>query len=75
MSRPPDLVRTNSILEDLTEFIGWFHETFGYAPTVRECAEAIGVRSSSTAHKYLQTLEKRGTIIWVPEVPRTIRLK
>ncbi len=45
-----------------------------YSPTVRELAEAVGLKSSSTAHGYLQRLKTRGYIDYQPEQPRTIKL-
>ena len=35
----------------------------GYPPSVREIGEAVGLRSSSTVHRYLAELENDGFII------------
>ncbi|MBN2395158.1 MAG: transcriptional repressor LexA [Candidatus Atribacteria bacterium] len=47
----------------------------GYPPTVRELCEALGVRSSATAFKYLKILERKGYIKREKEKTRAIQLK
>ena len=34
----------------------------GYPPTVREICDAVGLRSTSSVHSHLETLEKNGYI-------------
>jgi repressor LexA len=46
----------------------------GYAPTVREIAEAVGVSSSSTISGHLQRLEKQGKIKRKAASPRAIEV-
>ncbi|KIV50611.1 XRE family transcriptional regulator [Aneurinibacillus migulanus] len=46
----------------------------GYPPSVREIAKAVGLASSSTAHGYLNRLEKRGLIRRDPTKPRAIEI-
>ena len=46
----------------------------GYPPSVREIGEAVGLRSSSTVHRYLAELENDGFIIKDPSKPRAITL-
>lgn len=36
--------------------------THGYSPTVRELAEILGYKSSSTMHSFLKALEDKGYI-------------
>ena len=48
--------------------------TKGYPPSVREIGEAVGLRSSSTVHRYLAELENDGFIIKDPSKPRAITL-
>ena len=37
-------------------------QTKGYPPSVREIAQAVGLKSTSTVHGHLQRLEKRGLL-------------
>lgn len=44
------------------DFIGQYLQKNGFAPTLREIADAIGVTSLATVHEHLQALEKKGVI-------------
>ena len=46
----------------------------GYAPSVREICQALGLRSTSTVHGYLSRLQKRGLLQKAALKPRTIRI-
>ncbi len=46
----------------------------GYPPSVREICAALGFRSSSTAHRYLATLEEMGYLERGAARPRAIRI-
>lgn len=46
----------------------------GYPPTVREICSAVGLKSTSTVHSHLITLEKKGLIKRDPTKPRAIEL-
>ena len=46
----------------------------GYPPAVREICEAVGLRSTSSVHSHLETLEKRGYIKRDPAKSRTIEI-
>ena len=46
----------------------------GYPPTVREMCSALGIRSTSTAHKELAALENKGFIRKDPAKPRAIEI-
>lgn len=47
----------------------------GYAPTVRELAEEVGIRSSATMHHRLKLLEDRGKVVrGAKGAPRALRL-
>ena len=46
----------------------------GYAPSVREICQALGLRSTSTVHGYLARLQKKGLIQKAALKPRTIRI-
>lgn len=70
-----------TILEELSprqrkilEFIMSEIENKGYPPSVREIAKAVGLRSPSTVHSHLNTLEELGYIRKDPTKPRTIEV-
>ncbi|MBD3217935.1 MAG: transcriptional repressor LexA [candidate division Zixibacteria bacterium] len=47
------------------ETLGFLHKFIsdkGFAPTIREIAEGIGVKSPATVEEHLQTLERKGVI-------------
>jgi len=46
----------------------------GYAPSVREICQALGLKSTSTVHGYLSRLQKKGLIQKAALKPRTIRI-
>jgi len=46
----------------------------GYPPTVRDICEAVNLRSTSSVHAHLETLEKRGYIKRDPTKPRAIEI-
>ena len=46
----------------------------GYPPTVREICETVGLRSTSSVHSHLSTLEKNGYIRRDPTKPRAIEI-
>ena len=46
----------------------------GYPPAVREICEAVGLKSTSSVHSHLETLEKNGFIRRDPTKPRAIEI-
>jgi len=46
----------------------------GYPPTVREMCQSLGIKSTSTAHKDLASLELKGLIRKDPSKPRAIEI-
>ncbi len=46
----------------------------GYPPAVREICEAVNLRSTSSVHSHLETLEKKGYIRRDPTKPRAIEI-
>lgn len=46
----------------------------GYPPTVREMCQSLGIKSTSTAHKDIENLEKKGYIRKDPAKPRAIEI-
>jgi repressor LexA len=58
------------VLAYLTRYI----DQYGFSPTVREIADAVGFKSSSTAFVYLARLQKAGKITSIDGRPRTMRV-
>lgn len=54
--------------------INEYHETHGFSPTVRELGKLVGLKSSSTVHRHLESLKEEGKISWNKDMPRTIRV-
>lgn len=48
--------------------------TKGYPPTVREICETVNLKSTSSVHSHLETLEKNGYIKRDPTKPRAIEI-
>ena len=46
----------------------------GYPPTVRDICEAVNLKSTSSVHSHLETLEKNGYIHRDPTKPRAIQI-
>ncbi|MGH8910565.1 MAG: transcriptional repressor LexA [Egibacteraceae bacterium] len=62
--------RQHRILEVIREAV----ETRGYPPSVREIGEAVGLKSPSSVHSQLSTLERRGYLRRDPSRPRAIEV-
>ena len=46
----------------------------GYPPAVRDICQAVNLKSTSSVHSHLETLEKNGFIRRDPTKPRTIEI-
>ena len=62
--------KQREILEDIKEMI----LKKGYPPAVREICEAVHLKSTSSVHSHLESLEKNGYIRRDPTKPRTIEI-
>ncbi|MCI9568803.1 MAG: transcriptional repressor LexA [Lachnospiraceae bacterium] len=65
------------ITEKQTEILEYIKQsilTRGYPPAVREICEAVHLKSTSSVHSHLETLEKNGYIRRDPTKPRTIEI-
>lgn len=60
--------------EQILEFIKDTILKKGYPPTVRDICEAVDLRSTSSVHSHLETLEKNGYIKRDPTKPRAIEI-
>ena len=59
------------------EVLEYIKETIlkkGYPPAVREICEAVNLKSTSSVHSHLETLERNGYIRRDPTKPRTIEI-
>lgn len=59
------------------EILEYIKETIlskGYPPAVREICEAVHLKSTSSVHSHLETLEEKGYIRKDPTKPRTIEI-
>ena len=70
MSRSNITQKQQEILEYIKESI----LSRGYPPAVREICEAVHLRSTSSVHAHLETLEKKGYIKRDPTKPRAITI-
>ena len=62
--------KQQEILEDIKDEI--LHK--GYPPAVREICQAVNLKSTSSVHSHLETLEKNGYIRRDPTKPRAIEI-
>ena len=60
--------------EEILEYIKQEILNKGYPPAVREICEAVHLKSTSSVHSHLETLEKNGYIRRDPTKPRAIEI-
>lgn len=60
--------REQKILDYMKEEI----RTKGYPPTVREICSALGIKSTSTTHKDIESLVRQGYLVKDPSKPRAL---
>ena len=60
--------------EEILEYIKEQILNKGFPPSVREICEAVGLKSTSSVHAHLETLEKNGYIRRDPTKSRTIEI-
>ncbi len=58
----------------ILEFIKSEIQKKGYPPSVREIADAVGLKSTSTVHGHLQRLEKKGLLHRDSQKPRAMEI-
>lgn len=58
----------------ILEFIKDFQTKNGYPPTIRETSLGVSLKSASTVHSHLNTLENLGYIKRDPTKPRAIKI-
>ncbi len=68
---------TNSLTEreqKILEYMKIQTKLKGYPPTVRELCQSLGIKSTSTAHKNIENLERKGYIRKDPSKRRAIEI-
>ena len=66
--------RISNKQKEILEFIKAMIINKGYPPSVREICEAVKLKSTSSVHSHLETLEKNGYIRRDPSKPRAIEI-
>lgn len=66
--------KLNEKQQQILDFLNKTVEEKGYPPSVREICTAVGLKSTSTVHAYLEKLEKDGMIHKDPTKPRALKV-
>jgi repressor LexA len=66
--------KISSKQKEILEYLKSQILTKGYPPAVREICEAVKLKSTSSVHSHLETLEKNGYIRRDPSKPRAIEI-
>ncbi len=66
--------RLSSRQREALNFIRQHQAEHGYAPTIREIGDAMGIRSTNGVSDHLKALERRGWIKRAPGAARAIRI-
>jgi repressor LexA len=66
--------KPNDKQNKILEFVNRQVQEKGYPPSVREICSAVGFKSTSTVHGYLEKLEKSGLIQKDPTKPRALKV-
>lgn len=74
MSKPTSKEILTPRQQQILTFIQGWIKTHGYPPSVREIGAATGLRSSSTVHKHLKSLEAKGALRRQRSKPRAIEV-
>ncbi len=76
-SMKQDFEDNRSITDKQQQILEYIKEevlNHGYPPSVRDICEAVGLKSTSSVHAHLSTLEKKGYIRRDPTKPRAIEI-
>lgn len=58
--------------QEVYEYIVQYHQTHGVAPSVREIANGVGLRSSASAQHYIEVLAEAGMVTHARGKMRTL---
>ena len=59
----------------ILRFIDTYTRQYRCCPSIREIAAAVGLKSTSTAHGYIQRMKHEGLIFYQPYKSRTVQIK
>lgn len=68
------MARTTTKRQEILDYLTEFMRENGYAPSVREICEAVGLQSTATVHYHLNALREDGVIAMDEMKKRAIRL-
>ena len=68
------MARTSNKQAEILAFLSAYIGEYGHAPSIREIAEAVGLKSTSTVHYHLNELKSQGKIDMDERKKRTITL-
>ncbi len=71
---PADSTELTTRQRDILEMIHAHVDEHGYPPSVREIGDAVGLRSPSSVHGQLESLERKGYLRRDPTKPRALEL-
>ena len=54
--------------------INEYKNMHGFVPCIREIADLVGLKSTSSVHRHLEILKERNRIDWDATKPRTLRV-
>lgn len=60
--------------DKVMDYICTYTRSRGYAPTVREIMDGVGLASTAAVQYHLEKLRDAGVITWIPGRSRTIRI-
>lgn len=60
--------------KEILEFLVQFIQRYGYAPTLQEICDAVGLASPATVHEHIYKLEDKGFLKRIPGKARGIEL-
>ena len=56
------MARTTDKADRILEYVNWFVQENGYAPSVREIGAAVGLRSTASVIYHIQALQEKGLL-------------
>ena len=68
------MARTSDKQQKILEYLRAYYAEYSYSPSVREIAEAVGLKSTSSVHYHLSALKEAGKIDMNANQKRTISL-
>ncbi len=64
--------KVTALERDMLLFIGTYRNENGFAPTIREIGDAVGLRSTASVQMHLKQMEKAGLIKRRRNMARTV---